>query len=104
LCEGLPCAAACPSGALEVVPIEQVRMGTARLDPTRCWAVKGQPCDYCVPACPRGAAALRWNGDRPEIDPIGCTGCGMCVHICTATPEALSIDPPHPKTTLDGGA
>lgn len=91
MCEDLPCAAACRSGALERVPLEQVRLGTAVLDPARCWSVMGQPCDYCVKECPRGEAALRFNGNRPEVIPDGCTGCGQCVRICTATPAALSI-------------
>jgi ferredoxin-type protein NapG len=96
LCDDLPCAAACPSGALKPVPIHQVRMGIARLDPARCWAVMKQPCDYCVKECPLGEIALRWSDDRPEVIEEGCVGCGMCVHICPAIPSALEIVPPHP--------
>lgn len=94
LCEDLPCAAACPSGALRPVPLAEVRMGTARLDASRCWAVQGQPCDYCLKECPLGEAALRWNKDRPEIVEEVCNGCGRCVHICTATPTALRVERP----------
>jgi ferredoxin len=94
LCDDLPCAAACPSGALKPVPIYQVWMGIARLDPALCWAVKKQPCDYCVKECPLGEAALRWNDDRPEVVEEECVGCGMCVHICAATPSALTVVPP----------
>jgi ferredoxin-type protein NapG len=93
LCDGLPCARACQSGALTLLPIADVRMGTARLDPDRCWAALGQPCDYCLHECPLGERALRWNGDRPEVQPDGCTGCGLCLHICTATPPAIRIEP-----------
>ena len=95
LCEDLPCARACPSGALRPIPLHEVRMGTARLEPGHCWAVRGQPCDYCVKECPLGERALRWNGDRPEVVVDGCVGCGLCAHICTATPSALRIDPAH---------
>lgn len=91
LCDGLPCAAACPTGALRPVPVDEVRMGTARLDPSLCWAVKGQPCDYCVTECPLGEKAIRWDGDRPAIREDGCVGCGMCVFICTAPSPALEI-------------
>jgi len=94
LCDGLPCAAACPTGALRPVPISEVRMGTARLAPERCWAVQGQPCDYCVTACPIGETALRWDGGRPEVVADGCVGCGLCVHYCTATPPALAVEAP----------
>ena len=94
LCDDLPCAVACPSGALRPIPITAVRMGTARLNPAACLAVRGQPCDDCVKECPLGDRAIRWSGDRPEIVEEGCTGCGMCVHICPADPPALRIDGP----------
>ncbi len=69
----------------------ETRKGTARLDPDRCWAVLGQPCDYCVKECPLGERALRWRDGWPEVVAEACTGCGMCVAICTATPPALRI-------------
>ena len=81
-------------------------MGTARLEPERCWAVQGQPCDYCIKECPLGEKALRWSNGRPEIVEDVCTGCGMCVHICTATPSALSVErspvlvPPDPAPAI----
>lgn len=90
LCDGLPCAAACPTGALRPVPVEKVRMGRARLEPSLCWAVRGQPCDYCVTTCPLGERAIVWGTDRPVIGD-GCAGCGMCVFICTAPIPALEI-------------
>lgn len=91
LCDGLPCAAACPSGALKPRPVGEVRMGTARIDPARCWAFAGQPCDYCASECPVGPAALRIEDGRPRVDPSSCTGCGMCQWICTATPAAIRV-------------
>lgn len=93
LCDDLPCTHACPSGALRPLPLEQVRMGTARLDASRCWAALGQPCDYCVKECPLGERALRFESGRPLVIEETCTGCGMCVHICTADPAALEIGP-----------
>jgi ferredoxin-type protein NapG len=95
LCTDLPCATACPTGALKPVPVAEVGMGTARLDPARCWAAFGQPCDYCVKMCPVGEKALRWSGNRPEVNEEHCTGCGMCDHICPAPGGAFRIVPTH---------
>ncbi len=94
LCAEVPCARACPSGALRPLAVSEVRMGTARLDPGRCWAALGQPCNYCVKECPLGERALRWRDGRPEVVAEACAGCGMCVAICTATPAALRVVPP----------
>jgi ferredoxin-type protein NapG len=95
LCADLPCARACPSGALELVPIGEVAMGTAHLDPARCWSALGQPCDYCVKHCPVGELALHWNGRHPEVGIDHCTGCGVCVNICPAPGGALRVVPAH---------
>lgn len=93
LCEDLPCIDVCPSGALSSLPLEQVRMGTAILDPTLCLAVQGETCDPCVKACPVGDKAMVWDGDRPRVLAEGCTGCGMCVEVCPAQPRALAVRP-----------
>ncbi|MFQ5719400.1 MAG: 4Fe-4S dicluster domain-containing protein [Acidobacteriota bacterium] len=93
MCDDLPCALACPSGALRPIPLATVRMGTARLLPDRCWSVQGRPCDACIPECPPQAAALGWDGPRPEVIEENCTGCGLCVAICPAEPAALKIIP-----------
>ncbi len=50
-----------------------------------------QDCDYCVRSCPvRNEAVIRelrgTSGENPppvfSIDPLGCEGCGVCVHAC----------------------
>ena len=98
LCDDLPCAAACPTNALSVIPVAEVRMGVARLDTSLCWAAMGQPCDYCITECPLGSRAIRLEGMLPVIVEEGCVGCGMCVHICTATTPALRIEAAHLHT------
>ena len=95
MCDGLPCAAACPSGALRVVPREAIEMGTAVIDLSRCWAAQGQRCDYCLDACPIGDAAIIATGGVPQIRAEGCTGCGLCSHFCPTTPRAIHIEPAH---------
>lgn len=91
LCEDPPCAAACPSGALEPLVREKARMGLAVLERTRCLLAEGQPCDYCAVRCPLGEVAIRLGDAGPVIDPVGCTGCGVCAHICPT--HALRIRP-----------
>jgi Fe-S-cluster-containing hydrogenase component 2 len=82
---------------LTPVPITEIRMGTAQFDPAHCWVARGQPCDYCVQECPiintDGEKALRWRGNRPEVNEEACVGCGLCVHICTGSEPALRIEP-----------
>jgi ferredoxin-type protein NapG len=91
LCEDLPCAAACPTGALEVIPRLNVRMGEARVNGGLCFAAQGQPCDYCVKHCPVGPAAIRLVEAVPRVELEACTGCGQCEHICPATPAAITV-------------
>jgi len=95
MCDDLPCAAACPRGALRLVLVDQVAMGTAVIDPARCWAALGQPCDYCATSCPLVPVAVSLGGGLPVIDTDRCTGCGMCVYYCPTEPRALSIAPAH---------
>ena len=97
LCEDLPCVQACGEGAL-LPPAggwAGVRLGTAVLQPNRCVAVQGEPCDICVQCCPYPDLAIRADpaDGRPIIDPEACSGCGVCVQVCPVRPAALSIRP-----------
>ena len=94
LCDDLPCAAVCPSGALRLVALAEVDMGTARLLPGHCQAVRGEVCVACLESCPLGERAIEWDGDRPRILDAGCVGCGLCVAACPARPRALEVDGP----------
>ena len=67
-------------------------MGLAVIDMASCYAAQGQPCDYCVVKCPLGKDAIRFDADKiPVVDPVGCTGCGVCAYLCPA--PAIHIDP-----------
>ena len=92
LCDDLPCAAACPTGTLTRVPATAIRMGVATIAEDRCWAHRGQPCDYCVTACPLEQPAVVLRDDRPVVDPAACVGCGLCVYYCAGTPRAVRIE------------
>ncbi len=67
------------------------RSPVARVDLDRCWAAKGQPCDYCYQYCPEKGKALLWIDGLPHVDPGLCTGCGTCESICTAPTSAIRV-------------
>ncbi len=94
LCEDLPCVTACPEGALRIVPLEEVRMGLAEIDPEICFAFRGQICDYCIDRCPFPEEAIAADErGRPVINPDRCVGCGLCAYICVTTPGAIAVRP-----------
>jgi len=81
------CSAICPSNALEDVPIEESRMGYARLDKNKCYTWQensdgGIVCRSCYERCPLKATAMVLKfGEYPEITDK-CVGCGVCEHVC----------------------
>lgn len=93
LCDGVPCAAACGTGALRrPTPGEKPRLGAAVVVESKCYVARGQPCDYCVTACPVRPKAIRADvaGRAAAVDRDACTGCGRCVQICPT--EAVSLE------------
>ncbi|MBI2787140.1 MAG: 4Fe-4S binding protein [Elusimicrobia bacterium] len=92
-CTGLPCIAACKTGAL-VPPAAgaRARIGTAVVDNARCYMGQGQPCDYCVKDCPvkPKAISVTARGLSAGVNADLCTGCGECAQICPA--NAISIE------------
>lgn len=94
LCPELPCAAACPDGAL-VPPASprQVRLGVAQVDPRRCRTFAGEGCDVCLRVCPLPDEAIRMIGHRPVVLPAACTGCGQCEAACPERPAAIVVYP-----------
>lgn len=93
ICEGLPCIAACPDGALQQPAggPERVRIGIAKVDPRRCVTFLGQRCDRCYRACPFPDRAIMMIGTRPLIGSGACTGCGLCEFACPEEPKAILI-------------
>lgn len=94
LCEGFPCAAACPSGALTLPEGPRVVIGCASIDHYVCLRNRGEPCTLCVDACPLGKAALRVrrNGEI-QVRREQCTGCGFCERACPTQPVAIRVYP-----------
>ncbi len=94
LCTDVPCAAACPTGALLPVEPARIRVGVAEPLQTLCLNRLGQPCESCVTACPFPDEAITPGPmGVPVVDPDVCTGCGQCVSACPAFPKALHIRP-----------
>ncbi len=77
------CSAACPSGALEDIPIDKVRIGEAKLNRDRCFTWSGTIiCRSCFETCPlKGGAIVLEKGIYPVITER-CAGCGICEHVC----------------------
>jgi len=96
VCADIPCARACPTGALVVPPRgwDDVRLGELELDPDRCITFHGSSCGVCARACPVGERALAMDArGRPVLKPEGCVGCGVCVSACVTLPSSLQLKP-----------
>jgi MauM/NapG family ferredoxin protein len=93
LCAGLNCMSACPSGALQRVPREAVRIGLAVVDVTLCLRSKGEDCRICIEKCPVGRSALDLEPEtgRVLVKEAACTGCGLCEMACPTDPAAVVV-------------
>ncbi len=92
MCEDIPCAKVCPSGALdrEIESIDDARMGLAVLvDRENCLNFQGLRCDVCYRECPKIDEAITPELERntrtgkharflPTVHSDACTGCGKC--------------------------
>ncbi|PIE02892.1 MAG: ferredoxin-type protein NapG [Acidobacteria bacterium] len=106
MCEDIPCARKCPTGALDndMEDINTARMGVAVLDDQSCISIQGLRCEACYRACPLIDKALKLvlrpmarTGVHaffePVIDPEVCTGCGKCEHACIMEVSAIKVRP-----------
>ena len=93
VCTDLDCMTACPSGALRILPREEIDLGTAIVDEDVCLRAKGEACRICVDFCPLGETAMRVDEKEKVAVLDGCVGCGVCEHVCPTSPKAVRIDP-----------
>ena len=93
MCEGFPCAAACPEEAL--VPPESATwfLGRVEVRTERCITWMGPECGACVGVCPGDLQAMRLERWRPFVDDTTCVGCGLCIAACPTSPKALELAP-----------
>ena len=94
LCEDLSCMKACPSGALQPISRNEIRMGLAVVQTEHCLRTRGEDCRICVDKCPVGAQAIEivYEGGEVSVSPEACTGCGMCEMSCPAEPRAIVVE------------
>ena len=103
LCVEFPCAAVCPTGALEV-PAERrgAGMGVAVINEDTCLSFQGMRCEVCYRACPLIDEAIRIDyrpreGDAihavfaPQVIDEDCAGCGLCEQRCPVSDPAPAI-------------
>lgn len=107
MCENIPCAAACPSGALDktLTDIKAARMGTAVLvGHESCLNILGLRCDVCYRVCPLADQAITLevhHNERtgkhamfiPTVHTDKCTGCGKCEKACVLEEAAIKVLP-----------
>lgn len=111
LCTDIPCAKACPSGALDrkLKDIEKIRMGTAVIvDRENCLSIRGLRCEVCYRQCPLIDKAItivpRHNertGTHSVMEPVihreKCVGCGICENVCVREKPVIVVMKTPPK-------
>ncbi|GJH43444.1 ferredoxin-type protein NapG [Pasteurella canis] len=107
MCEDIPCAKACPTGALDnqATDINEARMGlSVLLDQETCLNWQGLRCDVCYRVCPLIGKAITLemqHNDRsdkhakfiPTVHSSACTGCGKCEEACVLEIAAIKVLP-----------
>ena len=104
MCADVPCAKACPTGALDrdIPDIREADMGVAVLvGHETCLNYKGLTCSICHRVCPARDEAITLevqviNGRRrviPTVHSDQCTGCGTCEKHCVLGHAAIRVLP-----------
>jgi ferredoxin-type protein NapG len=106
MCVDIPCAQACPTGALDRAQkdINAARMGLAVVDQENCLSYRGLRCEVCWRACPVRDRAItlqvqpRGTSKHAMFVPIvhskACTGCGICEKRCPTEVAAIRVVDP----------
>ena len=94
------CGEACPTGALAPIGdskdswVENVKMGTARVNKDMCYSYHGRTCGACYRACPLPNIAMSIGlFETPIVHPDSCVGCGLCEQACLHLPQAIRVIP-----------
>ncbi len=104
MCADVPCAAACPTGALaqDLSDIRHAKMGLAVLTgPDTCYSINRGSCRACYMACPIRDDAITmelkhengWVFYEPTVHREHCTGCGKCEAHCVTEKASIKVLP-----------
>lgn len=95
MCETMPCAAACPTPALDVPAWgwRDAKMAQVEIEVSRCITYRDVECGICARVCPVGEDALKMDDRGRPVIGAACTGCGQCLNACVTTPTSLVARP-----------
>tara|TARA_R110002050_G_scaffold57423_5_gene129202 strand:- start:121256 stop:121939 length:684 start_codon:yes stop_codon:yes gene_type:complete len=104
MCTDIPCAKACPTGALDrhMTDIKKANMGVAVLvGHETCLNYKGLTCSICWRVCPIRDEAITLEIVNsgigkliiPTVHSDMCTGCGTCEKHCVLSESAIRVLP-----------
>ena len=102
----MKCGDACPTGAIQPIKrqlepiVQQVSMGTARVDEQLCLSYQGKSCGVCYRACPLQDVAITVGFMEQPTVTDACVGCGLCEQSCIQIPQAIKIIPRHTLNAL----
>ncbi len=88
------CIAACPTGALKRIELEELKIGVAEVDRSTCLAWLYNTCYRCVDICVFDAVKITGKGGVEVNEPL-CVGCKQCEYICPVPEKAIAVSPPH---------
>lgn len=91
VCDDLACMPACPTGALQIVAREDIKIGEAVVDGAACVRSRGEECQVCVDRCPIGETALTIGDEGMVVVGEACVGCGVCEYVCPTSPRAIKV-------------
>ncbi|NIP73646.1 MAG: hypothetical protein GWO16_11740 [Gammaproteobacteria bacterium] len=102
MCADWPCVAACEPGALALPEVSEPgeyplpRLASVQVDPDACLPYGGPECGACRDSCPV-PGAMRWEMERPTVDPLTCVGCALCREACIVEPKAITVARRNPE-------
>ena len=82
VCDDLSCMKNCPTGALVLVPKEEIKMGYAEVIQDKCITYQDKECNICVTSCPFPEVAISIDENKHPLVTDKCTGCGLCDYWC----------------------